>query len=37
VPSKMVKILEYVAVSTGQRPDDPRGISTDPARPVRGE
>jgi len=37
VPSKMVKIVDYGAVSVGQRPVDPRGISTDPARVVRGE
>ncbi len=37
VPSKIVKILDYVAVSAGQRPADPRGISADSARPVRDE
>jgi hypothetical protein len=37
VPSKIVKILAVRAVSAGQRPADPRAISTDPARPVRDE
>jgi hypothetical protein len=37
VPSKMVKILDYGAVSTGQRPVVPRDISTDSARAARGE
>lgn len=32
-----VKIVDYTAVSAVQRPTDPRGISTDPARTVRGE
>lgn len=35
VPSKIVKILDYGAVSAGQRPDGPGGISTSSARPVR--
>jgi hypothetical protein len=37
VPSKMVKILAIGAVSAGQRPAAPLGISTDSARPVRDE
>ena len=37
VPSKIVKILAVRAISAGQRPADPRGISTDSARPVRDE
>lgn len=37
VPSKMVKILAVGAVYAGQRPADPRGISTDSARAVRDE
>jgi hypothetical protein len=35
VPSKVVKILAVGAVSAGQRPAGPRGISTDSARPIR--
>jgi hypothetical protein len=35
VPSKMVKIVDYGAVSAGQRPAVSSGISTDSARPVR--
>jgi hypothetical protein len=37
VPSKIVKILAVGAVSAGQRPVGPRGISTDSAPHVRGE
>jgi hypothetical protein len=37
VPSKIVKILDYGAVSAGQRPSGHHGISTDPARPIRDE
>ena len=37
VPSKIAKILAVRAISAGQRPADPRGISTDSARPVRDE
>jgi hypothetical protein len=36
VPSKIVKILDYGTISAGQRPVRGRGISTDPARAVRG-
>jgi len=36
VPSKIVKIVDYVAVSAGQRPVGGRGISTDSAPAVRG-
>jgi hypothetical protein len=35
VPSKIVKIVDYGAVSAGQRPMMARGISTDPARAVQ--
>jgi hypothetical protein len=37
VPSKIVKIVELGAVFAGQRPEYPRGISTDSARPTRNE
>ena len=37
VPSKMVKILVAGAVSAGQPPAGPAGISTNSARPVRDE
>jgi hypothetical protein len=37
VPSKIVKIVELAAVSAGQRPVTPSGISTNSARPVRDE
>ena len=37
VPSKMVKIFAVGAVSAGQTPVGPPGISTDSARPVRDE
>jgi hypothetical protein len=36
VPSKIAKIMDYLAVSAGQRPVGRRGISTDPARGPRG-
>jgi hypothetical protein len=37
VPSKIVKILDYTAVSTGQTPAGGDGISTDSAPAVREE
>jgi len=36
VPSKIVNILDYGAVSAGQRPAGGGGISTDSARAIRG-
>lgn len=37
LPSKRAKILESWAVSAGQWPEEPSGISTESARPVRDE